>query len=86
MVLLVNVIYIILDLFILFHSTHNILTLLLCIVFIYMVFIIFLFASHIAAMMASHDLKIMVAGIQMAHILMQKLPDIFSVYFRREGT
>ena len=36
-------------------------------------------------MMASQDLKIMVAGIQMAHILMQKLPDIFSIYFRREG-
>lgn len=41
--------------------------------------------SHIAAMMASQDLKVVVGGIQMAEVLMQKLPDIFSVYFRREG-
>ena len=37
-------------------------------------------------MMASHhDLKVVVGAIQMAHILMKKLPDIFSVFFRREG-
>ncbi|KAK3095400.1 hypothetical protein FSP39_014206 [Pinctada imbricata] len=42
-------------------------------------------SSHIAAMMASHDLKVVVGAIQMADILMQKLPDIFSIYFRREG-
>lgn len=41
--------------------------------------------SHIAAMMASNDVKVVVGAIQMAEILMQKLPDIFSVYFRREG-
>ncbi|KAL4220729.1 Ubiquitin-protein ligase [Mactra antiquata] len=42
-------------------------------------------SSHIAAMMASQDLKVVVGGIQMAETLMQKLPDIFNVYFRREG-
>jgi hypothetical protein len=41
--------------------------------------------SHIAAMMASQDLKVVVGGIQMAETLMQKLPDIFNVFFRREG-
>ena len=41
--------------------------------------------SHIAAMMASQDLKVVVGAIQMAKVLMNKLPDIFSVYFRREG-
>lgn len=30
--------------------------------------------------------RIVVGGIQMAEILMQKLPDVFHVYFRREGT
>ncbi|XP_060069438.1 E3 ubiquitin-protein ligase TRIP12-like [Ylistrum balloti] len=42
-------------------------------------------SSHIAAMMASQDLKVVVGAIQMADILMQKLADIFSVFFRREG-
>lgn len=41
--------------------------------------------SHIASMLSSQDLKIVVGALQMAEILMQKLPDIFSVYFRREG-
>lgn len=36
-------------------------------------------------MMASHDLKVVVGAMQMADILMQKLPDVFSIYFRREG-
>lgn len=35
-------------------------------------------------MLSSQDLKIVVGALQMAEILMQKLPDIFSVYFRRE--
>lgn len=43
------------------------------------------FFSHIASMLSSQDLKIVVGALQMAEILMQKLPDIFSVYFRREG-
>ena len=42
--------------------------------------------SHVAAMMASPDLKIVVASIQMANILMDKLPDVFGVYFCREGS
>lgn len=42
-------------------------------------------SSHIAAMLASSDQQIIVGAIQMAHILMNALPDIFSVYFRREG-
>lgn len=41
--------------------------------------------SHIAGMMASPDLRVVVGAFQMADILMQKLPDIFGVYFRREG-
>lgn len=42
-------------------------------------------ASHVAAMLASQDLRVVVAALQMAEILMQKLPAIFGVYFRREG-
>ena len=42
-------------------------------------------SSQIAAMMASHDLKLVVVALQMAYILIDKLPDVFSVYFRREG-
>ena len=37
-------------------------------------------------MMASQDLKVVVGAMQMAHILMNKLPDVFSIFFRREGT
>lgn len=46
---------------------------------------LFCFCSHIASMLSSQDLKIVVGSLQMAEILMQKLPDVFSVYFRREG-
>ncbi|XP_041350022.1 E3 ubiquitin-protein ligase TRIP12-like isoform X2 [Gigantopelta aegis] len=42
-------------------------------------------SSHIAAMMASPDLKVVVGAVQMAEILMKKLADVFAVYFRREG-
>lgn len=42
-------------------------------------------SSHIAGMMASNDLRIVVGAIQMAEILMQKLPEIFGVSFRRDG-
>ncbi|XP_041125735.1 E3 ubiquitin-protein ligase TRIP12-like isoform X1 [Polyodon spathula] len=42
-------------------------------------------SSHIASMLSSQDLKIVVGALQMAEILMQKLPDVFGVYFRREG-
>lgn len=42
-------------------------------------------ASHIAGMLASHDLRIVVGALQMANILMQKLPEVFGVRFLREG-
>ncbi|XP_025829823.1 E3 ubiquitin-protein ligase TRIP12 isoform X2 [Agrilus planipennis] len=42
-------------------------------------------SSHIAGMMASSDLRIVVGSLQMADILMTKLPDVFGVHFRREG-
>ncbi|XP_076844907.1 E3 ubiquitin-protein ligase TRIP12 isoform X2 [Brachyhypopomus gauderio] len=42
-------------------------------------------SSHIASMLSSQDMKIVVGSLQMAEILMQKLPDVFNVYFRREG-
>lgn len=42
-------------------------------------------AGHLAGMLSSHDLKIVVGALQMAHILMQKLPTVFGVHFRREG-
>jgi E3 ubiquitin-protein ligase TRIP12 len=44
-----------------------------------------LVSSHIAGMMASNDLRIVVGALQMAEILMQKLPEVFVVHFRREG-
>ena len=43
------------------------------------------FRSHIATMLKSHDCHMVVGGVQMAHILMEKLPDIFLIYFYREG-
>lgn len=42
-------------------------------------------SSHIAGMMASNDLRIVVGAVQMAEILMQKLPEIFEIHFRRDG-
>ena len=42
-------------------------------------------SRQIAAMLASPDLKIVVGALQMANILMQKLPQVFCTYFRREG-
>lgn len=42
-------------------------------------------ASHIAGMMASQDLRIVVGAVQMAEILMQKLPQVFETHFLREG-
>jgi E3 ubiquitin-protein ligase TRIP12 len=42
-------------------------------------------SSHIASMLASNDTKITVSALQTAEILMQQLPDIFAVYFHREG-
>lgn len=42
-------------------------------------------SSHLAGMMASNDLRIVVGALQMSEILMQKLPDIFGIHFRRDG-
>lgn len=42
-------------------------------------------SSHIAAMLPSSDLRVVVGAIQMVYILMDKLPSTFSIYFRREG-
>ncbi|XP_059173399.1 E3 ubiquitin-protein ligase TRIP12-like [Physella acuta] len=42
-------------------------------------------SSHIACMLGSPDLKVVVGALQLANILMQKLPDVYSIYFRREG-
>ncbi|XP_013193092.2 E3 ubiquitin-protein ligase TRIP12 isoform X1 [Amyelois transitella] len=42
-------------------------------------------SSHIAGMMASSDLRIVVGSLQLAEILMQRLPEEMSVQFRREG-
>ncbi|XP_065214939.1 E3 ubiquitin-protein ligase TRIP12 isoform X3 [Planococcus citri] len=44
-----------------------------------------LVSSHIACMMASQDLRIVVGALQMAEILMHKLPTVFEVHFTREG-
>lgn len=44
-----------------------------------------LVSSHIAGMMASNDIRIVVGALQMAEILMTKLPEVFGVHFRREG-
>lgn len=38
-----------------------------------------------AGMLASNDLRTVVNALQMADILMQKLPEYFHVHFRREG-
>lgn len=42
-------------------------------------------SSHVAAMLACNDPKVVVNAMQLAHCLMSKLPDVFGVYFVREG-
>ncbi|CAB0009110.1 unnamed protein product [Nesidiocoris tenuis] len=42
-------------------------------------------SSQLAGMMASQDLRIIVSALQIAEILMQKLPDLFAVHFTREA-
>ena len=42
-------------------------------------------SSQMAGMLASSDLRTVVNAVQMADILMQKLPEYFHVHFRREG-
>lgn len=43
------------------------------------------FSSQLATMLSSNDLKIVVSALQLAELLMNKLQEVFSVYFRREG-
>eukprot|EP00092_Neocalanus_flemingeri_P014477 GFUD01015622.1.p1 GENE.GFUD01015622.1~~GFUD01015622.1.p1 ORF type:complete len:1754 (-),score=538.42 GFUD01015622.1:509-5770(-) len=42
-------------------------------------------SSQVAAMLSSQDLKIIVSALQLSEMLLNKLPDQFSVHFRREG-
>ena len=42
-------------------------------------------STQMAAMLSSQDLKIIVSALQLSEMLMTKLPDQFSVHFRREG-
>ncbi|XP_033227038.1 E3 ubiquitin-protein ligase TRIP12 isoform X2 [Belonocnema kinseyi] len=42
-------------------------------------------SSHIAGMLASQDLRIVIGALQMASILMKRLPHVFGVHFHREG-
>lgn len=42
-------------------------------------------SSHIAGMLASTDIKIVVGALQMSEILMKKMPDLFGNHFKREG-
>lgn len=42
-------------------------------------------SSLIGGMLQSNDLRVITNALQMAEIVMQKLPDVFHVSFRREG-
>ncbi len=42
-------------------------------------------SSHLAAMLKAQDYRLVVGAMQMAEVLMHKLPHIFSQYFYREG-
>lgn len=42
-------------------------------------------SSSIATMLASSDIRIVVCATQMCNILMEKIPEVFSIYFQREG-
>ncbi|XP_031562481.1 E3 ubiquitin-protein ligase TRIP12-like [Actinia tenebrosa] len=42
-------------------------------------------SSIIGGMLQSHDIRTLVNALQLAEILMQKLPDVFHISFRREG-
>ena len=43
------------------------------------------FSSFVATLLATHDLGIVVTGLQLAATCLRKLPAIFRGYFRREG-
>lgn len=42
-------------------------------------------SSHLAAMLKAQDYRLVVGAMQMAEVLLQKLPDIFNLHFHREG-
>ncbi|QQP32337.1 Thyroid hormone receptor interactor 12, partial [Caligus rogercresseyi] len=42
-------------------------------------------SSQVAGMLSSGDLKIIIGALQISEILLQKMPEEFSVHFRREG-
>ena len=42
-------------------------------------------SSHLATMLKAQDYRLVVGAMQMAEVLLQKLPDIFTLYFHREG-
>ena len=42
-------------------------------------------SSFIAQLLSAVDVSIVATAIKIAEILMEKLPDIFDIYFRREG-
>lgn len=44
-----------------------------------------LLSRNIAAMLASSDIKVLTSTLQMAQLLIQKLPEVFGVHFIREG-
>lgn len=42
-------------------------------------------SNNLASMLGSSDLKIVIGAFQLSTIFMEKLHDVFSVHFRREG-
>ena len=42
-------------------------------------------SSHLATMLKAQDYRLVVGAMQMAEVLLQKLPSIFTLYFHREG-
>lgn len=42
-------------------------------------------SSHLATLLKAQDYRLVVGAMQMAEVLLQKLPDIFNLYFHREG-
>ena len=42
-------------------------------------------SSFVATLLASQDMSIVATAVKMCEVLMEKLPDIFDIYFQREG-
>ncbi|CAG0886042.1 unnamed protein product, partial [Darwinula stevensoni] len=42
-------------------------------------------SSQLSSMLSSQDVRVVVGALQMAQILLQKLPAVFCIYFQREG-